>query len=300
MAGAAGNRIAFGFKAESTPGTEATGTYAYIPVDPDQVNYDYDPARVPLDMAVGSQFSTIEAVEYEAKGIGSMQTNLFPTLTAGLLGIWGIGSGNLVAAQYHTVEINKVNGKTRYAGCLPKGFTITASSKTPVKFKGDSDFISLPNATGSPSAYTYPSFEKPYVFSSTKPATLPGSSNVTRLTDLMVQGLYNSFGFYGNHGNNLPVEMIPTNIQIKFSFTKLFTDNVEYNLFAANCMVPANLVFAWQNNCGGSLSATATITIPNAVYDKVGEKYPMNGAIVQMFSGFAVLQSLAGFQLAFA
>ncbi len=283
--GAAGNKINYSYKAEVTPGTDPGGVTANMPVVSDPTKWSWDPGRQPLKLAVGSNFSDWTTVEYEAKGTGSVQFPLSPTVGQDYMTLNGFaGSGAITAPSFHTVHVNRVNGVSAYSGCLAKTLKITAKSTTPVLVDATFDFMTKEVISGATSPPSLPSPEKPFTWAMITPQTLLGGAGQVNISNIEVMVNFNQFAWYGSWGQNGPNDLIEADIEVTFSFTKLFLDNAERALFLATCFVPGTVIFPFVSTCGGSHSCT--LTLHNAVYKLVEWENPMKGAIVEKFTGY--------------
>lgn len=301
MANGAGSQIYLGFGAETTPGVAASIT-SYIPVDPDNTGLNFDPAREALKLGMGTIFNDFTSVELAAKGNGPVQFPLWGGLGQDLLALCGLANGPITLPSYVTIAIGRVEALLVYAGCRAKSIEITATSSKPWMVKVDFDFIARPTETSIGSA---PSFtaEKPFVWGDTQPATLAGSSNVIDIDNIKITINFNQVPFYGNHGNNLPSNLITTDVEVMGTFSKLFESVTEYNLFNAACMIPAQVVFAAISQCalagGHTTAASVTFTMPNCIYTKQSFKNPLKGPITEEYS-FTALSVSGGSPLTYA
>jgi len=279
MAYGAGSQIYIGWGPETTPGVAYGGTPTYIPVDPDNVNFNFDPARQALKLGMGTIFNDFTSVELAAKGTGSVQFPLWGTLGQSLLAQCGLGNGPITLPGYTTIFVGRVNSLQVYSGCRAKSIEITASNSKPWMVKIDFDFISRPTdrVLGIVPVFVT---EKPFVWGDTIPAQLPGTVNAQDLDNIKMTINYNQVPFYGNHGNNLPSQLIPTDVEVMVSFTKLFDSSADYNLFNAACMLPANIFFGANGLCAGATN-TVAFTMPHSVYTKQTFKNPLKGAITE-------------------
>ncbi len=271
---------------ESVMGVAATD-YTYIPVNPDQVSLNYSPGRQALKLGMGTIFNDFAAVEYQAKGTGSVEFPLWASLGQGLLALCGLGGGPVTLPQYVTLAVGRVAALLTYGGCKCKMISISAVSTTPVTVKLDFDFITRPTdaAIGTPPSFTT---EKPFVWADTDPAILVGSTNVIDLDNIGIDINFNQVMFYGNHGNNLPSHLIPTDVEVKGKFSKLFQNTAEYNLFNASCMVPGEIQFSWTSGCplqpGHTQAARVIFTMPNCIYETQAFKNPVKGPITEDYT----------------
>lgn len=301
MANGAGSQIYLGYGAEVTPGT-AVALSTYIPVDPDNTGLTFDPAREALKLGMGTIFNDFTSVELAAKGTGSAQFPLWGSLGQGLLALCGIAPGPITLPSYITIGIGRVVELQTYAGCRAKTVNFTATSSKPWTTKIDFDFIARPTDSSIGSA---PSFtpEKPFVWGDTLPATLAGSTNVIDIDNIGLTVNFNNVPFYGNHGNNLPSNLIPTDVEVMGTFSKLFESITEYELFNAGCMIPAQIVFSAQSVCplgsGHTVAAFVSFTMPNCIYTKQSFKNPLKGPITEEYS-FTALSVSGGSPLTYA
>lgn len=287
MAYGAGSQIYIGWGAETTPGTAFAGTPTYIPVDPDNVNFNFDPARQALKLGMGTVFNDFTAVELAAKGTGSVMFPLWGTLGQSLLAACGLGAGPITLPGYVTIFVGRVNSMQVYAGCRAKQIEITGSNSKPWMVKVDFDFIARPTDQAIGSAPTFAN-EKPLVWGDTQPAQLPGTASAEDLDNIKVTVNFNQVPFYGNHGNNLPSELIPTDVEVTGSFTKLFDSSSEYDLFNAACMSPAQIFFGAATQCSGG-TASFGLTMPHCVYTKDTFKNPLKQAITEDYESIGSL-----------
>lgn len=302
--------VGYGLENQTTPGVPVAPSN-YLPVEADQVNFTFDPGRVALELSTGDLYKDFIQVEYQAKGTGSLEYPLFPTVGQDLLGYCGLVSGGtpgaatgaLALPEYITFYIGRVAAEEVYPGCRCKMITVTATSTKPLMVKLEFEFVArplvsgqgAPPASGPPylgdvTAGTYglnqPTFsaaytqEVPYLWGGVSAVTLLSTVSSVQMDTIEISISYELVSFYGNHGSNLPSELIPAGVTVAGKFTKLFTDPGEYNIFNEACSAVGPLDFNWTDTCNNT-SHAIEILLPKAFYKKQSFKNPMKGAITE-------------------
>lgn len=304
---ASGSQIYVGYRLQSDQHTVATTPQYYIPVESDQVNFNFDAGRQAIELATGDLFKDYTVVEYQAKGTGALEFPLFPSFGSQLLSYCGLNTtstaGGLSLPKPITFFIGRGVGEEVYGGSVCKMITITSTASKPVMVKLEFDFTERPTNTesGGVSALNSPTFQTDYV--QEVPFLWDGLGPVTWLSGVTATGSGTSAGqpvvnttinmdsvevaiafdlvpFYGNHGVNLPSELIPAGITVSSKIARLFTNIDEYIIYNGSCAGTGPLIFAWTTTCGVT-SHTFTLTLPKAFYKKQSFKNPMKGPILE-------------------
>jgi Phage tail tube protein len=315
-----GAQIYFGYEVETTPGTLVTDTLHYLPVDPDGTTFDYDAGRQALKLGMGTIFNDFVAVELQAKGTGSVSFPLWGNLGHELLAACGFtGGGPITLPGYISAIVQRVAAVLAYPGCRASSVDFTFSANKPVTVDIKFDFIGTPTAldnalapiTTTPwyadrTSYVAPTFtqEKPFVWSDVGKTSLVTMAGITMISgavdpvavsDIKLTCNFNQQPFYGAHGSNLPSALITSDVEVTGTFTRLFENVEEYNLYNAHCMIPGEMIIPMTSSCplggGHTVPSSATFTMANCVYTKQGFKNPIKGPITEDYSFLALAAS---------